>query len=252
MDILEHREKLIKSDKPSDVIKEVYKVFSHDENKHVGFDYTDRIITEFKRSPINVNENEYIRLLHKVMYVNTVVHYSIFKESALLEIDGLVEEKIAQEFRMHNTNGTLCMYASVLLYKLLISDTQLESFNEQTLKYVQGYYQHKVRERTLLRMLVPQSLAVHAFLTFDDTIVDATINQIEENYDEQALYFAIGDKGGTPDENRWFGIVENQSTIDAYIQDFIEAHGYENKEQWIEKHNDSIYSVLTKLSEFIS
>ncbi len=31
--------------------------------------------------------------LHKVMYVNTVVHYSIFKESALLEIDGLVEEK---------------------------------------------------------------------------------------------------------------------------------------------------------------
>lgn len=249
MDILEHGELVLKSDNPNDIIKEIYKVFSH--KLHVGFDYRNRTITEFKRNSISLNNKENTKFMFKVMYVNVLAHYATFKDDGLL--GELVNEDIAKEFLTYNDEGALCMFSSVLLYELLLADKELKSFNAKTLKYIQGYYKHQTREGTFVRMMSPQLVGIHAFLTFNNAVIDTTIQQIEDEYDNAYMYFIAGEEGGkvASDIAQWYGVTEKTTTIDKYTQDYVQRFGYKNKKQWIKKHEDSIIKVLTQLDESI-
>ncbi len=127
-------------------------------------------------------------------------------------------------------NGT-SIYFSIVLYWLLIYFGVL---NENKLKFNQGYFRYKKREDGCSQ--TRYRAGMHAWLSYDDSVLDVTIWQQKDLFDsaedEPKNAVLIGEM---PSELELFGFKEKKSLAKEYARLFAKDSGM-TFYQWVSFH----------------
>lgn len=174
-------------------------------------------------------------LLNKFfLYIARLSHISIFNKQHL----NYISEEIHDEFKRENEQGTICVYASVLLY-LLVKRLQIQS----SLSLVQGFYQISFPQSTFQRALIGEhAYGLHAYLLLNDTIIDPTLQQIGDNYSlGDSEFIIVGDN--LPDNITMHGWRENEDVVYQYANRYA-ALRFLSVDDWIASHENEANRLM--------
>ncbi|WP_028560620.1 hypothetical protein [Paenibacillus pinihumi] len=208
----------------------------------VGFDYKiDDVISFDGKEFFESHENQISILLFYIQYL----YANADKENVLY-----IDENTKQELYWHQNNGGLCIYLSIVLYFLLRTYSEIENDN---IIYCQGYYDVTVNDLdTFLECGQAGKIGLHAWLEVNDSVVDVSIKQIENEriykFKEKPFYVL----GKVPEGIEYNGFRETHSCAKKYVKKMIKSNGIK-REEWIHNHNQNalrvIYSLIQKGKE---
>lgn len=180
----------------------------------------------FKPGKLGADLSAHLLLDKIFLYLSRLSHMSIFKKQHL----NYNSEEIYEEFKRENEQGTICVYASVLLY-LLIKRLDIHS----TLSFVQGFYQISFPKSTFQRALIGEhAYGLHAYLLLNDTIIDPTLQQIGDNYSlGDSEFIIVGDN--LPDNITMHGWRESEDIVYQYAKRYAEQRNL-SVDDWIASH----------------
>ncbi|MGE7305807.1 hypothetical protein ACQKJG_18460 [Priestia megaterium] len=176
-------------------------------------------------------------------YLTELVYASRANDTKTLEkIEGY--ELGLNEIRKWNNKGGLCIYTSVLLYKLLTTPGY-SSINPKQVKFHQGFYIHDVIPGSLLSMVASRKVGLHAFLTFNDAVLDVSIQQIYDEYDlmEPAFFY-----GKFPPNTTFYGYEETEKIINKYLYRILKDNGL-TEEEWLDHHMTCAVNLVRKQAD---
>lgn len=188
----------------------------------------------FKPGKLGSDLSEHLLLNKIFMYLARLSHNSIFKKEHL----NYISEEIQAEFKRENEQGTLCVYASVLLY-LLIKRLQIQS----SLSLVQGFYQISFPQNTFQRALIGEhAYGLHAYLLLNDTIIDPTLQQIGDNYSlGDSEFIIVGNN--LPDNIKMHGWRENEDVVNQYAKRYARLRNL-SVDDWLASHENEANRLM--------
>lgn len=188
----------------------------------------------FKPGKLDSDLSEHLLLNKIFMYLARLSHISIFNKQQ----PNYISQEIYEEFKRENEQGTICIYASVLLF-LLIKRLDTHS----SLSLVQGFYQISFPKSTFQRALIGEhAYGLHAYLLLNDTIIDPTLQQIGDNYSlGESEFIIVGDN--LPDNITMHGWRENEDIVYQYAKRYAELENL-NVDDWLASHENEANRLM--------
>jgi hypothetical protein len=208
-----------------------------------GFDKSEK---EFLNSLVPMLKKDWItearRLSEFNLHIGKDLKPSIVTQSQFVPIWTYIEElymdlynyklkmKWIDEIQHWEEKGGLCIMLSVLTYALF---QKTGVANEQEMRFVQGYYQHKSRTDSWIVSMLPQNhIGLHAWITIQGAVVDISIRQEEQFFDFGSTPFIAGK---VPEGMTMTGFSEPKKTVNKYIELFAKKAKL-SPEQWLDRH----------------
>lgn len=224
-------------DNSNDFAKDVWRTFR--ERWKTTYDYVpSKDLLQYKeKEPDQLNEsNEHLSFF--LTYVTKISFYAMYDKESY---KGGLDMKEAEDW---NDRGGLCIYASVLLYCLLTAT----GTDIRKLKYIQGYYHYDFPHDSLEKTLFSEGVyGLHTFLELDGCIIDTTIQQLQDYYQNKSDFYIVGKflKG-----LNYFGFEEQRQIIIEYASEISQKRKM-TVDEWIyfhikEANNLSQYEINKK------
>ncbi|MCT4567992.1 hypothetical protein [Bacillus thuringiensis] len=127
----------------------------------------------------------------------------------------------------------MCIYASVLLYYLLLKTNEV---SKNKLSFMQGFYHHEFHKNHFLNNIYQNgAFGLHSYILFDGYLIDTTIHQIAFNYypGEHTEFSFIGE---TTAGINLYGFKETNKIVHKYAKK-IARESNMTIEEWIEYHH---------------
>lgn len=176
-----------------------------------------------------------------ILYLTKLTHAALYEDHNLVSPFLKKEDTAWKEVLKYNENGGLCIYASVLLYYLLLESNEI---SKNKLSFMQGYYHHEFPDQHLLKNTYQNgAFGLHSYILFEDYVIDTTIHQVAFNFypGEHKEFNFIGETTGGIN---LYGFKETNKTVHKYAKK-IARNSNMTTEEWIEYHQ-------SKMNEYIS
>lgn len=176
-----------------------------------------------------------------ILYLTKLTHAALYEDHNLVSPFLKKEDTAWKEVLKYNENGGLCIYASVLLYYLLLESNEI---SKNKLSFMQGYYHHEFPDQHLLKNTYQNgAFGLHSYILFEDYVIDTTIHQVAFNFypGEHKEFNFIGETTGGIN---LYGFKETNKTVHKYAKK-IARDSNMTIEEWIEYHQ-------SKMNEYIS
>ncbi|MEC3439320.1 hypothetical protein P9136_21710, partial [Bacillus cereus] len=164
-------------DPHNEAIKNISTVFK--KKWITSYDYTKQNILHYqsKKVPGQLFTNQTIK---PILYLTKLTHAALYEDHNLVS-SFLTKEDVAwKETLKYNEKGGLCIYASVLLYYLLLKTNEV---SKNKLSFMQGFYHHEFHKNHFLNNIYQNgAFGLHSYILFDGYLIDTTIHQIAFNY----------------------------------------------------------------------
>ncbi|MCM3738382.1 hypothetical protein M3215_22020 [Bacillus cytotoxicus] len=148
---------------------------------------------------------------------------------------------------LRDTKGDLCIYASVLLYLLLL---ETKCVTKNNLKFLQGYYHHEFMEQHIFHNTYKHgAFGLHSYIELNDYVIDTTIHQIDFIFYPGAHreFHFIGE---TTEGTNLYGYEEGYKTVYKYAKKIAKSNKL-TVEEWLQHHkekmNDYVLDQINKI-----
>ncbi|HDR8481120.1 hypothetical protein IRV17_28660 [Bacillus cereus] len=181
------------------------------------------------------------RTIQPVLYLTKLTHSALYEDYSLVSPFLKKDDTAWTEALKYNEKGGLCIYASVLLYYLLLETNEV---SKNKLSFMQGYYHHEFQDQHFLKHIYQNgAFGLHSYILFDDYVIDTTIHQIAFNYypGEHKEFNFIGETTGGIN---LYGFKETNKTVHKYAKKFARESNM-TTDEWIQYHQ-------LKMNEYIS
>ncbi|MEB9506423.1 hypothetical protein P4J13_21045 [Bacillus anthracis] len=171
-----------------------------------------------------------------VLYLTKLTHAALYEDHNLVASFLKKDDFAWKEVLKHNKNGGLCIYASVLLYYLLLASNEI---SKNKLSFMQGYYHHEFHDQHILKNMHQNGLfGLHSYILFDGYIIDTTIHQIAFDFypGEHREFNFIGETTGGIN---LYGFKETNKTVHKYAKRFARESNM-TVEEWIDYHTSTM------------
>ncbi|KFK76569.1 hypothetical protein DJ87_5247 [Bacillus cereus] len=216
-------------DPHNEAIKNISAVFKKE--WITSYDYTKQNILHYqsKKVPGQLFTNQTIK---PILYLTKLTHAALYEDHNLVS-SFLTKEDVAwKETLKYNEKGGLCIYASVLLYCLLLKTNEV---SKNKLSFMQGFYHHEFHKNHFLNNIYQNgAFGLHSYILFDGYLIDTTIHQIAFNYypGEHTEFSFIGE---TTAGINLYGFKETNKIVHKYAKK-IARESNMTIEEWIEYH----------------
>ncbi|MGU9545647.1 hypothetical protein [Bacillus cereus] len=217
-------------DPHNEAIKNISAVFK--KKWITSYDYTKQNILHYqsKKVPGQLFTNQTIK---PILYLTKLTHAALYEDHNLVS-SFLTKEDVAwKETLKYNEKGGLCIYASVLLYYLLLKTNEV---SKNKLSFMQGFYHHEFHKNHFLNNIYQNgAFGLHSYILFDGYLIDTTIHQIAFNYypGEHTEFSFIGE---TTAGINLYGFKETNKIVHKYAKK-IARESNMTIEEWIEYHH---------------
>ncbi|MEC2968946.1 hypothetical protein P9Z24_22585 [Bacillus cereus] len=217
-------------DPHNEAIKNISTVFK--KKWITSYDYTKQNILHYqsKKVPGQLFTNQTIK---PILYLTKLTHAALYEDHNLVS-SFLTKEDVAwKETLKCNEKGGLCIYASVLLYYLLLKTNEV---SKNKLSFMQGFYHHEFHKNHFLNNIYQNgAFGLHSYILFDGYLIDTTIHQIAFNYypGEHTEFSFIGE---TTAGINLYGFKETNKIVHKYAKK-IARESNMTIEEWIEYHH---------------
>ncbi|ETE91813.1 TPA: hypothetical protein ACR3Z0_005632 [Bacillus thuringiensis] len=217
-------------DPHNEAIKNISTVFK--KKWITSYDYTKQNILHYqsKKVPGQLFTNQTIK---PILYLTKLTHAALYEDHNLVS-SFLTKEDVAwKETLKYNEKGGLCIYASVLLYYLLLKTNEV---SKNKLSFMQGFYHHEFHKNHFLNNIYQNgAFGLHSYILFDGYLIDTTIHQIAFNYypGEHTEFSFIGE---TTAGINLYGFKETNKIVHKYAKK-IARESNMTIEEWIEYHH---------------
>ncbi|MCC2327612.1 hypothetical protein ABR773_28905 [Bacillus cereus] len=176
-----------------------------------------------------------------ILYLTKLTHAALYEDHNLVSSFLKKGDTAWKEVLKYNQNGGLCIYASVLLYYLLLESNEI---SKNRLSFMQGYYHHEFHDQHILKNMYQNgAFGLHSYILFEDYVIDTTIHQVAFNFypGEHKEFNFIGETTGGIN---LYGFKETNRTVYKYAKKFAKNSNM-TTEEWIKYHQ-------SKMNEYIS
>ncbi|MGD6955481.1 hypothetical protein ACQCWI_28245 [Bacillus thuringiensis] len=183
-----------------------------------------------------------------ILYLTKLTHAALYEDHSLVSSFLKKEDTAWKEVLKHNKNGGLCIYASVLLYYLLLESKEI---SKNRLSFMQGYYHHEFPDQHLLKNMYQNgAFGLHSYILFEEYVIDTTIHQVAFNFypGEHKEFNFIGETTGGIN---LYGFKETNKTVHKYAKKFARDSNM-IIEEWIEYHQSKMNEYIMNQISFLN
>ncbi|MGH0589655.1 hypothetical protein ACQVQY_26980 [Bacillus mycoides] len=180
------------------------------------------------------------KTIKPILYLTRLTHSALYEDHNLVSSFLKKDDVAWKETLKYNEKGGLCIYASVLLYYLLLKTNEV---SKNKLSFMQGFYHHEFHEKHLFKNMYQNgAFGLHSYILFDGYLIDTTIHQIAFNFypGEHKEFSFIGE---TTAGINLYGFKETNKIIHKYAKK-IARESNMTTEEWIEYHQSRMNEYL--------